>query len=813
MKNKRIPKTLPKFAPGGTMNFDEFNSNPEQQVSGTQNIYNQNRAKSNMLGTNQKLTGNQYAQMGNAVTQGAIGAYQTSQTPGLSEYEKNQKYGNSIKAAETGVVSAINPIFGMIHAGVTAATAPLTAKATQTDEQGNLKNKNFAKADIIGQGFADPMAMIPTMISNKFSMKKYINSVEDNAKGKIAAQKAQEDAYAQQQTDYQNQQQSMINAAFARGYANQNQTGGNTYVQYAKYGGQMKYAMGGMNMQPNARIEKEENVVAPNGGFYQSNSGTHESGNDDALFVPNKSMIFSDRLKAPGSKKTFAQLNKINNTNKEDKILDSNKTSSMSKRTAELMKFVKNKNSETLFNEQEALKQAKVEAYAKKMGVTLPQTQETPQEFPMGGVKLPMYPYGGDLDANMLSYGGDDPRFYNYQGSKVVKPNLNALNKDKGVSSDIGLNNYNNLLTTRAQVRDSKVLPTTTLPKFEYVNDPSKGSYDEQFNAYKKVYLPGFKFGGKKLPKYEFGVLTPEEKFRKKQVMTAEQNQKNLAFNKMTGNTNPGYNTPQGSAFTPEMIQASSDAMVEDSYPESASTTPINQPKTYPIRKDKNGKLLFDTPTSTANNAGSKRDQELYDAELARMNASGGRDSNKFDWKNTLGQVGNFAAQNAGNIYNLSRYNKPEIENYERLKATYLDPTAAIRDANDQARRAEYNVRGASAGNAGTYLSNRVALATQNTINKDRIRQEYANTNAGIANSVGQYNNELARQEVIANAMNRARTRSGKGEAIGSLGSNIANQMMDNKKTNMDQETLQLMMKYYDTPEFKRMMKEYKGKK
>ena len=80
--------------------------------------------------------------------------------------------------------------------------------------------------------------------------------------------------------------------------------------------------------------------------------------------------------------------------------------------------------------------------------------------------------------------------------------------------------------------------------------------------------------------------------------------------------------------------------------------------------------------------------------------------------------------------------------------------------------------------------------------------------NAGISNSVGQYNNELSRQEVIANAQNRARNRSGKGEAIGSMGSNIANQMMDNKKGNMDQETLQLMMKYYNDPQFKKYLEE-----
>jgi hypothetical protein len=372
-----------------------------------------------MLGTNQKLTGNQYAQMGQAVAQGGMQAYQTSQTPGLSEYEKNQQYGKSIKSAETGVVSAINPIFGMIHSGVTAATAPLTAKATQTDEQGNLKNKNFAKADIIGQGFADPMAMIPTMISNKFSMKKYINSVEDNAKGKIAAQKAQEDAYAQQQTDYQNQQQSMMDAAFARGYANQNQTGGNTYVQYAKYGGQMKFAMGGMNKYPgggmgegNGQVELDENSVAPNGQFTQFNEPSHDVQNPNqpnASFDPGEK-IFSAKLKI--GNKTIADLNKANNTNREDKLLKDSTLGKTSALSLQLTKMAKMKNSDVLFAMQEQLKKDKVAAYAKKMGVEIPSMdnqQMSPQGMPgQPQGKMPIVRHGG-----MFAMGGVQLPYYN----------------------------------------------------------------------------------------------------------------------------------------------------------------------------------------------------------------------------------------------------------------------------------------------------------------------------------------------------------------------------------------------------------------
>lgn len=582
-----------------------------------------------------------------------------------------------------------------------------------------------------------------------------------------------------------------------------------------------QFAMGGMNMQPNAEVEgggygkDGENTLNPDGTATQFNGPTHEQGGIKTYLDPG-TLIFSDKIKWDG--KTAAEHNKpyIKVIQKATKDLENSSLTKESKLGAHLNLMAATKASQAIFTKMEALKQAKVEAYAKKMGVNLNQSPEVPQEFAIGGVKLPMYLYGGDLDNTSItnnsliaSSTGQDPRYYKYQGNQIMVPGLKSLTKDKGVSTDIGLTNYNQLLNTRTQVRDSNSNVGKILPKFEYLNDPTKGSYDEQFNNYKKLYLPGFKYGGKKLPKYEDGGESEDNPLGYKPTNKVDQMRMQQAL------WNSQNKSSSSSWLTPEMMQTSSDALIEEGYTNPSSpvinTTPTAN--TYPIRRDKNGKLIFDTPTSSTNNAGSKRDQELYDEELARMNASGGRDSNKVDWKNTLGQVGNFAAQNAGNIYNLSRYNKPEVERYERAKATLLDPAAAIRNAMEHTRRAEYNVRGASGGNAGTYLSNRVALNAQNINMVDAIRQQYANANAGISNNFAQYNNQLAMQEVIANAQNRARTRSGKGEAIGSMGYNIANQMMDNKKTNMNQETLQLMMKYYDTPEFQRIMKEYKGKK
>ncbi len=184
------------------------------------------------------------------------------------------------------------------------------------------------------------------------------------------------------------------------------------------------------------------------------------------------------------------------------------------------------------------------------------------------------------------------------------------------------------------------------------------------------------------------------------------------------------------------------------------------------------------------------------------------------NWGDVDTQAAYFAANNAGNIYDLARSRKPEVTKFERITSSLVDPTAAIRDANEQTRRAEYNVRGASGGNAGTYLSNRVGLNTANIINKDRIRQQYANTNAGIQNQTNQINTGIANQEYVVNEQNRAASRSTKQAALARIGSNTANQMTDIRQSNMDKKKIDALVKMYPAlskdPEMLKYMLSYK---
>jgi len=847
-KSKKIPKTLPKYFNGAL--HEDAHSN---QQSGTQNIYNQGRES--------KISSSQYTQAGTAIAAGGVQAFQGYNDPYANDLQKTRSIQAGVDTAKVGVATAINPLLGAGVGAVTKIGSGVQDNVDRTDANGNIINKNDSKIGEIAGGFLSPSNSLIGIYS------------DPNA---TTGQKVAGALTGGLSDMFTNRHKKQVESN-AKANLNQNQ-----------------FAFGGTNMQPNAEIESEENVVAPNGGFLQANGPTHEKGGVPVT-LPGNSMIFSDRLKL--GKKTFAELNKVNNTNKEDKVLESNKYGTTSKRTAELMKFAKNKNSEELFNAQEALKQSKVEAYAKRMGMSMDN-----QKFPMGGVKLPMYPDGGPVDSlgvkvdvAPVNYKFDravgnkqvyvDPGFIRQAPGSNSKADPDNWNKflisqlqsgvspdelsGKGYGTKEGLNplmkyykpkyaylepfdkkeNSNNVQNPYDQRIDRKEVSQNMSTDVNYMDypdanagyskatrvafdrnsgreiDPSKsydpkGNYKPFFNLetgrdlYKntiKSSIPGtnptnlnlnnqgdlrkeatqstsFKYGGMKLPKFlEGGVsddLTPEQQYLKTKFMGAEQNQRNLAFNQMTGNTNPGFST-YNSDYQNALQQARNEVA------NSAKKSQQSQEEELQLAND----VINKQHGWNHNNPSTKPKSKI-------------QNERNFDWKGLGSNVAMGLANNAGNIYNLSRYNKPEVEKYDRMKATLLDPSAAMRDATEQTRRAEYNVRGASGGNAGTYLSNRVGLNAQNIMTKDRIQKEYQNANAGIANSVGQYNNELSRQEVIANAMNRARTRSGKGEAIGSMGSNIANQMMDNKKGNMDQETLQLMMKYYNDPQFKKYLEE-----
>lgn len=779
-KSKYNSKKLPKFDTAGMYgedpNFKLYSQSDQNALmggNGASNIYNQKRA--------QGFSQNQYSQMGQAITAGGLQAYNASNQKGISSLEKTRGIQAGADTAKVGVATAINPVLGMGVGAITSIGSAVQTSADKTDANGNIINKDGSKAGEIAGGllspsnsligiFSDPNATsgqkiagaLTGGISDMFT-DRHKNQVESSAKEDIASQQAQQDAYNQQQAAAQQQQNDFINNSIQSGmtkYQNQNK---GSYVQYPN---------GGVNMLPNAEVEKEENSVAPNGQFTQYNGPSHGQGGIKTNLEPGE-MIFSDKLKL--GNKTFAQLNKANNTNKQDKILDNPNSDRISKKTAELLRMAKLKNSEILFKQQEDLKQSKVFNYAKKMGVNLfTDNEQSEDRMKYGG--LQMYHNGGLTPGQYKQAQADSMLLYNaglksnkipsfqYPGAMEAAGRLAELNgtAPNTIKGEFYNNQPNYTGGYNVEFKKPTMLPYQEPKITSTINTPS---YHPKYNSYipgidkskQPVNIEQFKKGGKKGGRY-----IPQ---------TAQYN-------------------PQDDIIVPGVPKSNTDfsnVLAPNPYDKQMDSTDANTLNKSAWEAD-----YMNNPNADYSNF----NQQKYNEDLVAADSR--IEDNNFDWNKLGTQVGLGIANNAGNIYNLIRSNKPEVTKFQRANASLVDPTAALRDATDQTRRAEYNIRGASGGNAGTYLSNRVALNAQNIVNKDRIRKEYANINAGILNQNSQFNTDIANKEYVANEQNRAQTRNIKGQAIANIGSNVVSQYKDNKAQQYDQNTLDNMSEFYN---------------
>lgn len=161
---------------------------------------------------------------------------------------------------------------------------------------------------------------------------------------------------------------------------------------------------------PNAELEKKEVFQMPNGETDQVNGPTHENGGVP-VNIPEGTRIWSDRLKKDG--KTFAKLAAKYKTDKEDKILKDTNSSRRSIESAKLNSLSKNIQLNKLFNEQESLKQKKINNYIKKYGGT--------QKYPNGG-----YIEGSFDDPNILPASQDEVNAQMLNNIQMKYPQFNA---------------------------------------------------------------------------------------------------------------------------------------------------------------------------------------------------------------------------------------------------------------------------------------------------------------------------------------------------------------------------------------------------
>jgi hypothetical protein len=248
-----------------------------------------------------------------------------------------------------------------------------------------------------------------------------------------------------------------------------------------------QYSHGGIHSGiPNAEVEKQEVMRMPNGATQQVDGASHENGGIP-VNIPNGTQIFSDKLKMPGTKKTFAKLAEKYKVNKEDKTLEDGKASNISKSTAELVKQIKQAKLDEIFATQEQMKQAKLNKYASKLGINS-------QEFKYGGTKLSKFedgdwftqknqvptfdPSKGYLGNSQTQNDDGTNSGYNYStkegtfkadGTQTKAPYGKSLNPVSG--TDIAMAGLNNLGPAFNLLTNKKPKP------FEYVT-PKLKQYD-----------------------------------------------------------------------------------------------------------------------------------------------------------------------------------------------------------------------------------------------------------------------------------------------------------------------------------------------
>lgn len=773
---KQVPKVrLPKFTLGGSNSYNEGLPSTLQTGTNTQtgnsttDYMNDKRTGKSKMDTATKYAG--YATTAIGGISDLSNIYNNNGTP-------NDAY-KSARSTENSIVSNV-PVYGAIHSltGSVVDAASASTLAGKTDDKGNLVSRSETKADMVGKAFADPFAMIAARGAYEggwtdFSGNAYADSLEKKAKEQVASNKEIQDSQQKQQDDYNK----MYN------YYQQQQG-----LPQAKYGGQMKFAMGGMNMQPNSEVEDNEMItsnvkpqVFNNGGVelasnnpygtptYKTNGATHENGGIPMNMAPGS--IVNGKTKNPLTGNKFTKDVDIiaKMENKYTKKAESG--DKFSNKNAELILPILAQKKDYLNKLQNAIIANKEQAKALRNGQLPQPSMDNEQAEPQGMSEQ------SEGEVATARYGG----MYAKGGIHI-----NPANKGKFTASaqraGMGTQEFaSHVLANKEDYSSTQVkranfahnaagwkheMGGVQLPYYNTDNNGNPtyangGNYPAMTNPYHKFKgrIPAYGDGGKSY-------------IDSSETDMQEQADRNAYYDSLS-KKNPNNNLQ--SSYAPGVIG------INDS-----GNTP-NNPYQMPDY--------------------SKQNQDSYDRDLKEaLSRNPNPESDKINWGDVAGNVGNFAAQNAGNIYDLMRKNAP-LTSYERAKASYLDSSAAMRAADQENRRAEWGVRNASGGNAGTYLSNRVALGTQNTMNKAQIAQQYANANAGIGNQNAQFNAEIAYREREARDKDAAMKQNINSMAIHNIGSSFGKSTKSGKQDEMDQDTLDLYKEYYKNPEFRAAMK------
>jgi hypothetical protein len=532
--------------------------------------------------------------------------------------------------------------------------------------------------------------------------------------------------------------------------------------QYAM-GGEIQYANGGTG-EINAEVEDNENAIGPNGEFTQFNGPTHAQGGIETDMAPG-TMIFSDKLKMPGSKKSFAALNKLYDTNKEDNVLSSEKSNNTLKLTAMLMRDAKLKQSLALFQAQEQFKQDKVAAYAKRMGVQIP-SQDNEQMEPQG---MPEQSEGEMAMGGFNSY--QDGGMKDYMpiiAEGAAEARQEYINKEKEKSM------FQNLIESSAEARQE--LKNYKPNIYDFAERAAEGKEEFfQNNSYKPLPYLNFNF------KDDQGrPVGPQNTFPQ------YQNQKY----QVGGNTDPGKLSDIQRQL--RVVKQQINVIQPDS-----------QYVAGPLAKLRG--LEKDLNIRQNNHPEFKKEM----GGRLPMYQNGG-----FDWANAGKQVGQFALQNVGNFYDLGRSTQDNSKlSLSRITPSLLDKTQDLANNQRMYSEGKRQTAEASQGNASTYLSNMYANRASRLANDLNVNTTYGNLNSQIENSANLYNAGATDKETMFKLQSEAANRNLRGQALSGMGQNFMNQYVTNDKNSMDKKTLGLFTGQIKDPTLRKKLFEILNQK
>lgn len=622
----------------------------------------------------------------------------------------------------------------------------------------------------------------------------------------------------------------------------------------ARNGGIMRYGNGG-NV---SNITQVDGPSHENGGVnIQTPTGEYEVEKQEVIKRESaQDRILSDKLRFPGSRKTIAQdfkpveaLNKIVNNMKLPKEV---RASAESKLKSEFDNF---------YNAQEALKQSKVANYAKRMGVTLPsmdneqiepqgQSEQSEGEYGSGGIHI-KESKKGTFTAAATSHGKSVQAFAsqvlankdNYSPAMVKKANF-ARNASKWHHEMGGIQEYGNggksITGYNPQTGAHYITPGVgPLTDKQLIAE----GYNRQGDAwiqgtgdnmrYYKPYRPGdsgYDANAASAAPYTLKYNPDVEARTQIRSTNNTPNPIDLAPRKPIEFGNIGAYNPNTEVMTEstgfnQPIESQTINVGKQAY---GGRFKYGTGGNFGAQEDNEeystgAPLMTQNPTEQRNQSPfsndlvGQRDTQNYNETILRgineFNKNPNTPTGKKDYSSLMNigsQILQGVGQNVGNLYDLKRGKETEVEKYDRLTANLLNADATKASNKRLYKNTLDALKGAVTGNPSAYIQSRMGMDI-NRMTQDQLAQQAVdNANAGILNTTAAANQGISTQEKIANAQNRAAGRNLKGSAYSNIGQNIMGQSKDYKQGEMDKEQMAMFMKYYNTPEFQRMMKDSK---